>query len=38
LQEGLLMRTPRGRVATERAYEHLAKRPVRNQTSLFDDT
>ncbi|HTI35843.1 MAG TPA: Holliday junction DNA helicase RuvB C-terminal domain-containing protein, partial [Miltoncostaea sp.] len=27
LQEGLLKRTPRGRVATARAYRHLGLRP-----------
>jgi Holliday junction DNA helicase RuvB len=27
LQEGLLMRTPRGRIATARAWEHLGRRP-----------
>ena len=38
LQEGLLMRTPRGRVATVRAYEHLGKAvPKKIQTSLFDE-
>ena len=38
LQEGLLMRTPRGRVATVRAYEHLGKVvPKKIQTSLFDE-
>jgi Holliday junction DNA helicase RuvB len=42
LQEGLLMRTPRGRVATQRAYEHLGragKRPLSApQGTLFGDT
>ncbi len=38
LQEGLLMRTPRGRVATPRAYEHLGKTaPKKTQTSLFEE-
>ncbi len=43
LQEGLLMRTPRGRVATVRAYEHLGRRaPARthrsaSQSALFGD-
>jgi Holliday junction DNA helicase RuvB len=27
IQEGFLMRTPRGRVATERAYRHLGRPP-----------
>jgi Holliday junction DNA helicase RuvB len=38
LQEGLLMRTPRGRVATPRAYEHLGKVLRRGaQPGLFED-
>ena len=39
LQEGFLMRTPRGRLATPRAYEHLGKAPPRRglQGGLFDD-
>jgi holliday junction DNA helicase RuvB len=39
LQEGLLMRTPRGRLATPRAYEHLGRRPPRSagQGALFGD-
>jgi Holliday junction DNA helicase RuvB len=38
LQEGLLMRTPRGRVATPRAWEHLGKTMRRGpQGSLFDE-
>jgi Holliday junction DNA helicase RuvB len=39
LQEGLLMRTPRGRVATPRAWEHLGKKPKRSatQSALFHD-
>jgi Holliday junction DNA helicase RuvB len=38
LQLGFLQRTPRGRVATERAYEHLGvvERPAAVQASLFD--
>jgi Holliday junction DNA helicase RuvB len=37
LQEGLLVRTPRGRVATARAYRHLGLEPPRNepQEGLF---
>mgnify|MGYP000105796630 FL=1 len=40
LQEGFLMRTPRGRVATARAYQHLGKPPpaapsASVQTGLF---
>jgi Holliday junction DNA helicase RuvB len=39
LQEGLLMRTPRGRVATPRAYEHLGKAVRRGaQGGLFEDS
>jgi Holliday junction DNA helicase RuvB len=38
LQEGLLMRTPRGRIATVRAYEHLGvKMTKRAQAALFDE-
>jgi Holliday junction DNA helicase RuvB len=29
LQQGFLARTPRGRMATRRAYEHLGLRPPR---------
>jgi holliday junction DNA helicase RuvB len=40
IQQGLLMRTPRGRVATPAAYEHLGiippARPVAEGGSLFD--
>jgi len=39
LQEGFIDRTPRGRVATERAYQHLGLAVVRTrvpQTTLFD--
>jgi Holliday junction DNA helicase RuvB len=41
IQQGLLMRTPRGRVATPAAYAHLgmaapASQPVEPQTGLFD--
>ena len=38
LQEGYLQRTPRGRVATRRAYEHLGLPPPANdpQNNLFD--
>ena len=46
MQLGFIMRTPRGRVATPLAYEHLGKTPPSNynekvqeaeQTSLLDD-
>lgn len=36
LQEGFLMRTPRGRVATAKAYAHLGRRP-RGDGPLFGD-
>ncbi len=35
IQEGYLMRTPRGREATESAYRHLGKLKLPDQTSLF---
>ncbi|MDB4303175.1 Holliday junction branch migration DNA helicase RuvB [Desulfosarcina sp.] len=35
IMEGYLMRTPRGREATERAYTHLGKLKTRDQDSLF---
>jgi Holliday junction DNA helicase RuvB len=35
LQQGLLKRTPRGRVLTERAYEHLGLPAPEGATSLF---
>jgi Holliday junction DNA helicase RuvB len=33
---GFLQKTPRGRVATARAWEHLGRTPGREQRSLFD--
>lgn len=38
IQEGFLMRTPRGREATEKAYSHLGKKPFRsnNDNLLFE--
>jgi holliday junction DNA helicase RuvB len=39
LQQGLLGRTPRGRIATRKAFEHLGKQPPRSaadQGKLFD--
>ncbi len=38
LQQGLLGRTPRGRIATRKAYEHLGKTPTRSsdQAKLFE--
>jgi Holliday junction DNA helicase RuvB len=35
LQSGLIKRTPRGRVATARAYEHLGLEPPLSDGSLF---
>jgi Holliday junction DNA helicase RuvB len=35
LQEGLLQRTPRGRVATRQAYEHLGLKFSGQQPTLF---
>ncbi len=36
IQEGYLMRTPRGREATELAYKHLGRSPLGDQKSLFE--
>jgi len=33
---GFVLKTPRGRVATARAWSHLGKQPSREQSSLFD--
>jgi Holliday junction DNA helicase RuvB len=39
MQEGYLKRTPRGRVATERAYRHLGRTPPAGPTAtLWEDT
>jgi Holliday junction DNA helicase RuvB len=35
IQEGFLMRTPRGREATEKAYKHLGLFKSPNQSELF---
>ena len=35
IQEGYLMRTPRGREATEKAYKHLGKSKSASQNNLF---
>lgn len=35
IQEGLLVRTPRGRQATAAAYEHLGRKPQSSSGSLF---
>lgn len=36
IQEGYLMRTPRGREATEKAFKHLGRHKLPPQGSLFD--
>jgi holliday junction DNA helicase RuvB len=36
LQQGFLGRTPRGRVATRKAFEHLRVEPKRSQQDLFE--
>ncbi|MCM1169542.1 MAG: Holliday junction branch migration DNA helicase RuvB [Bacteroides sp.] len=36
IQEGFLMRTPRGREVTPLAYQHLGRTPKRIENSLFD--
>ena len=36
IQEGLLVRTPRGRQATAAAYEHLGRTPSAGSGDLFD--
>jgi len=37
IQEGLLVRTPRGRQATAAAYEHLGRKTQSGSGSLFVD-
>ena len=37
IREGLMIRTPRGRMATRAAYAHLGVRPPASMPSLFDD-
>ncbi len=37
IQEGYIMRTPRGREATELAYQHLGRVKASGQNTLFDD-
>ena len=37
IQEGLLMRTPRGRQATEAAYRHLGRLPLAATGGLFGE-
>lgn len=36
LQQGFLARTPRGRLATDKAFAHLGRKPTRNQGDLFE--
>ena len=38
IQEGFIMRTPRGREVTEKAYKHMGRKPFKNSSSstLFD--
>jgi Holliday junction DNA helicase RuvB len=38
IQEGFLMRTQRGRIATEKAYKHLKLEGIRPQGGLFDQS
>jgi Holliday junction DNA helicase RuvB len=35
IQEGFIMRTPRGREATHKAYEHLGRKPPASSAELF---
>ena len=35
IQEGYIMRTPRGREATEKAYRHIGRTKNNNEGSLF---
>ena len=35
IKEGFLKRTPRGRMATEMAYEHLGRKRIEDQATLF---
>lgn len=37
IQQGFLMRTPRGRIVTDKAYRHLGKMPHKNTGSLFNE-
>ena len=34
IQQGYIMRTPRGRVATSKCYQHFGLEPTDNQTQL----
>ena len=35
IQEGFLIRTPRGRQVTDKAYKHLGLTPLSDQSNLF---
>jgi Holliday junction DNA helicase RuvB len=35
IQQGFLIRTPRGRQVTEKAYKHLGLKPLNDQSNLF---
>ncbi|MEK6451601.1 MULTISPECIES: Holliday junction branch migration DNA helicase RuvB [unclassified Myroides] len=37
IQEGFIVRTPRGREVTDKAYEHLGRKRVSRQGGLFDE-
>ena len=37
IQQGLIMRTPRGRVVTQHGYRHFGLEPVKEHADLFDD-
>ena len=37
IQEGFMARTPRGRVATRRAYDHFDVAPPLKQSDIFDE-
>jgi Holliday junction DNA helicase RuvB len=37
IQQGLIKRTPRGRVATEKSYKHFNRSNYNFSNSLFDD-
>ena len=36
IREGLMMRTPRGRIATAAGWRHLGLRPPASEPSLFE--
>ena len=36
IQEGYLQRTPRGRLATQKAYQHLQHSPPSQRATLFE--